>query len=387
MKIVTFIIFFVVFVGVYLLGNWYLYSRGMQALGGSVLRSIFPWVFWGIAITFIAGQFLERGPFTYFSQIVTYIGSYWLVFAWYALLMVIAIDLVRVANHFLHFIPESLSSGLFSGINLFRFVGGSALLLVLGGAINAYIPRVSKVEIEIDKPAISKSEYKIVLVSDIHMGFIIGKNRTQRLVNRINKLKPDLVLMAGDIVDHNPNPVIRKNLGQYFKQLNPELGIYAITGNHEYIGNPKISLDYLSQFGISYVRDTSIEVGDELVIIGRDDKEKSRYTQGGRKNIEQLIEGVDFTKPVILMDHQPVEYDKVEKSGVDLMVSGHTHRGQFWPFGYITRRVYELDWGYLKKGNTNFYVSSGYGTWGPPVRIGSRSEIVEITMKLKKAEN
>jgi len=383
MKYVTFLLFFIVFIGIYTLGNWYIYNRGMQALPIGTLRSLFPWIFWITAATFIAGQFLERGSFTYFSQIVTYIGSYWLVFAWYALLMVIAIDLIRVLNHYLTFIPENISTTVFSGTVLFSVVSGIALTLVLAGAINAYIPKIRKVNITIDKALENEKEIKVALVSDIHMGFIIGNNRTSRLVNRLNKANPDLILLAGDIVDHNPNPVIRKDLGRHYTRLNPKYGIYAVTGNHEYIGTPKLSIDYLSNFGINYVRDSTVVLENGITIIGREDREKPRFTFTRRKTVAELIEHVDKTKPIFLMDHQPVEYDRVESEGIDLMVSGHTHKGQFWPFGYITRRVYELDWGYKKKGNTNFYVSSGYGTWGPPVRIASRSEIVIFNIKFQ----
>lgn len=377
MKTLMIITFFTVFFGIYTLGNWYLYNRGMQALPTGTLRSIFPWLFWGIAFTFIIGQFLERGMFTYFSQIVTYIGSFWLVFAWYAMLMIVAIDLIRVANHFLHFIPANF----ISGTVLFSVVGGIAFILVVAGAINAYIPKIKNVEITIDKPVESDSELKVVMVSDIHMGFIIGNNRTQRLINRLNTIDPDLILLVGDIVDHNPKPVIRKNLGKHFSQLNPQFGIYAVTGNHEYIGTPEVSIDYLSQYGINYVRDSVVVLPNGIAIIGRNDREGIRFDGKKRKRLNELTVNIDKTKPVFLMDHQPVEYGAVESEGIDLMVSGHTHKGQFWPFGYITRKVFELDYGYKKKGNTNFYVSSGYGTWGPPVRIASRSEIVVFNIK------
>ncbi len=384
MKYVTFLIFFTVFIGIYSLGNWYLFNRGMQALPIGTFRALFPWIFWITAATFVVGQFLERGHFTYFSQVVTYIGSFWLVFAWYALLFVIAIDLIRVANHFLHFIPQAWVLGFLSGKFLFAGVTTIALSLVAFGAINAYIPKIRNIEIEIDKPATKQKEIKIALVSDIHMGFIIGDNRIKRLVNRINTINPDILLLAGDLVDHNPKPVIRKDLGRHFKNVNTPLGMYAVTGNHEYIGTPDASIDYLAQYGIQYVHDTSVVVNDMLVIAGREDRDKRRFTNEKRKTVSSLLSGVDNSKPVILMDHQPVEYDIVKDANVDLMVSGHTHKGQFWPFGYITRRVYEHDWGYLKKENTNYYVSSGYGTWGPPVRIGSRSEIIVITLKLKE---
>lgn len=380
MKIISMIIFFTIFIGVYTLGNWYVYSRGMQALPTGFVKSIFPWVFWALASSFVLGQFLERLPFNYFSQIISYIGSFWLVLAWYALLMIIAIDLIRLANHFIGFIPEALSSTIFSGKILISTVSLISVSLVIAGAINAYIPRINNIDIDIDKPNPNEKNLKVALVSDIHMGFIIGNNRTNRLVNRLNEQNPDLILLAGDIVDHNPMPVIRKELGKHYKKLNPKYGIYAVTGNHEFIGSPEISVDYLSGYGINYLRDTAIELENGITIVGREDKEKPRFSGSTRKPLAKLLNNVDKSNPIILMDHQPIQYDRAEKEGVDLMVSGHTHKGQFWPFGYITKKVFELDYGFKKKGKTNFYVSSGYGTWGPPVRIGSKSEIVILNV-------
>ncbi len=384
MKHLAFLIFFTVFFGIFFLGSWYVYTRGSQALAGTSFVNLFKWIFWGLTLTFGIGQFLERGNPTQIGHVISYIGSFWLAILWYLFLFVVAIDLVRVGNHWFQFIPQSWIENIFTGRYLFIGVSAATLILVLIGHLHAINPKIIYEDIDIDKKSNDDKDLKVALVTDIHMGNIIGNNRVKQLVNKLNDEKPDLVLFGGDLVDHNPLPVIKKNMGENFMQLNPPLGKYAITGNHEYIGKPDISIDYLSQFGIQYIRDSIVNVADKLWLIGREDKGKFRFTGEKRANLSDLLNGEDKSRPIILMDHQPVELDSVKQAGVDLMVSGHTHKGQFWPFGWLTKKIYELDFGLLKKGNTYFYVSSGFGTWGPPVRIGSRSEIVVFNLKLRR---
>ncbi|HWI54984.1 MAG TPA: metallophosphoesterase, partial [Desulfobacteria bacterium] len=124
-------------------------------------------------------------------------------------------------------------------------------------------------------------------------------------------------------------------------------------------------------------------VADSFYIVGRDDKSGSRFTGHKRKNLQDIISAVDRSLPVIVMDHQPTNLGETERAGVDLQVSGHTHRGQLFPNHLITRRIYEVDYGYLRKGNLNVIVSSGYGTWGPPIRVGSVAEIVDINVEFR----
>jgi len=328
------------------------------------------------------GQFLERMAPTLTGKVVTYLGSFWLVTLLYLFLMILCIDIIRLLDHGIHFIPASWKTTFLSGKWLFTGVSVITVLTVIAGHLNAISPRIQRINIHIDKPATSKKEIKIALVTDIHMGFIIGNHRVGKMIDRINALHPDMVLFGGDLVDHNPLPVIKDEMGTNFTRLNPPLGKFAITGNHEYIGHPEVSINYLSKFGITYLRDTLVNVDNLLLLAGRDDKDKQRFEGKPRKSLNQIMNGTHSDLPVILMDHQPVDYNSAEKTGVDLMVSGHTHKGQIWPFGYITSKVFELDWGLIQRGKTYFYVSSGYGTWGPPVRIGNRPEIVLFTLKL-----
>jgi len=382
-KTYFFVIFFTIVMLIYFLGNWYVFSRGSLALQGLLARLTFRWLFWILALFFIVGQFLERGQPTIFGKIITNIGSVWLAVLWIAFLFVLSIDIIRLFNHFLHFIPQLTIEKYFTGRVLFIGVLSVTAILVISGFLNAAFPRVNRITIEMDKPHHQTKEMKIAVVSDIHMGFIINKRHVQRLVNSLSTLDPDLIIFAGDLVDHNPLPVIKDDLGKYFKQLNPPLGMIAVTGNHEYIGKPEVSINYLSKYGINYIRDSIVNIDSNLVVIGRDDRDKSRFTGKPRKPIAALMADVDTSKTIILVDHQPVEYNEAAAHGIDLMLSGHTHAGQLWPFYYLTKKIYENSSGLIKKGNTNFYVSPGYGTWGPPVRLGNRPEIAVISLKYR----
>ncbi len=126
------------------------------------------------------------------------------------------------------------------------------------------------------------------------------------------------------------------------------------------------------------LRDTAVLVNGQFYLVGRDDRDKPRFTGKPRKELSEILNKADHAYPIILMDHQPFNLEKSADNGVDLQLSGHTHNGQIWPFSYITRAIYELSWGYKKIRNTHVYVSCGFGTWGPPVRLGSRPEVLII---------
>jgi predicted MPP superfamily phosphohydrolase len=293
-------------------------------------------------------------------------------------LLVVLGDIVRLANHFTGFLPALFYTGafklkLFAGVLIFVFVS------ILAGHINALVPKIRKLAITTEKSAGSMTELRIAMASDIHMGTVIGPRRMTRLVNQINALKPDLILFAGDVVDEDLAPVIRHDLGSVLLQLKAPLGVYAITGNHEYIGGVEKAVAYLQKHGITMLRDSAVTINQSFVLAGREDRSKSN-----RKSISDILSSADRTLPVILMDHQPFDLDSVAMEKVDIQFSGHTHHGQMWPLNYITEAIYEVSRGYLKKGNSHFYVSNGFGTWGPPVRIGNRPEIVEVIVKFNQ---
>lgn len=382
MKTGAFIIFFTIVITVYGLLNSYIFIRGLQALpAGSCWRPWYSVGFWLIASTFILARVLERTYPCGFTGVITWIGSFWLAFLLYFTLAALLADLVRFLNHFVHFLPSALLAdyGKTKMVLLISVIGMVAMVVV-AGYINARNPRIKKLNLHISKTVTGSRELNLVMASDIHLGTLIAKRKANKLVATINSLNPDLVLFAGDVVDEDLTPVIMNNLGANLSQIRAKLGVYAIPGNHEYIGGAEPAIRYLEEHGVKVLRDTSIRIDNRIYLVGRDDRDKMRFTGKARLELGELMKGVDHSCPVILMDHQPFHLDQTVHENVDLQLSGHTHHGQIWPLNLITSAMYEISSGYLKKGDTHFYVSNGFGTWGPPIRLGNRPEIVHIKL-------
>jgi len=374
------LLFVSIVVAIYTLVNYYIFIRALQAIpSGSSLRPFFIAGFWLIAASFVAARFLERIYPCHFTEVLTWTGNFWLGFMLFFFLIALLLDITRLFDHFFHFLPSVVyidylktkqiilvAAIVFSSVNIFA------------GYINARHPRVIELNLKIDKPGHGLKSLTISMASDIHLGTIIRKTKARELVKLLNAPKPDLILLAGDVVDEDLAPVIKDNIGEALCELKASLGVYAITGNHEYIGGAGPAVDYLEKHCIKMLRDTAVLVNGQFYIVGRDDRDKVRFTGKPRKELEEVMKDVDRSYPIILMDHQPFNLSRAADEGVDLQLSGHTHHGQIWPFNYITKAIYELSWGYKKIRNTHFYVSCGFGTWGPPVRLGNRPEVVII---------
>ncbi|PKQ62312.1 hypothetical protein BZG02_13465 [Labilibaculum filiforme] len=383
MKQSMMIIFMAIVMVVFGTVAWYIHSRGAQALAGNSMLSVFSWIFWLLIATFFVGQILERGEPGVMATIISRTGSVGLAFFLYMLLFVLFVDFVRVFQHYFHFIPTSLTSGILSGKMLFIYGLILTTTITIGGFINAHNPIVKEINLEISKKDSKRDSLKVILATDVHLGVMLGRNHAQKLVRQINAQKPDIVLFGGDLVDHNPSPVMKYDMGTYIEKINAPLGVYAVTGNHEFMGKPDVTIDYFTKHSVTYIRDTILDIDGIVQILGRDDRDKSQFTEKARKSIDEIMNTSASNLPLLLVDHQPVEYDTASKNGVDLMMSGHTHKGQLWPLSFITNWVYENDFGLMKKANTWFYTSSGYGTWGPPVRTGNRPELVVFNLSLK----
>jgi uncharacterized protein len=374
----SFLLFFSIVLSIYSLLNLYLFWQGWKMVPDGY-HTLYVIVYVLIAYAFIVGRILERLMLNWISTLFVFVGAYWLGAMVYFFLTFLVLDLVRVVIDVVPFMPP-----LHDGLAITRAVySGSAILvimLVVAGSLNARRIRVKTLQIAIDRPGVVMRPVTLAVASDIHLGTIINRKRIQRIVDALNSIDADVVLLAGDVVDEDLAPVIKQNLGEVLRTIQSRYGTFAITGNHEYIGGVDDAVEYLRNHGIRVLRDEAITVDGMLTLVGREDLMRGRLANGGRKPLADLLAGIERTLPIILLDHQPFRLHEAEKQGVDLQLSGHTHHGQMWPFNYITRRVYEVSWGYLKKGLTHYYVSCGVGTWGPPIKIGSNAEIVAITL-------
>lgn len=222
-----------------------------------------------------------------------------------------------------------------------------------------------------DKPL--QKELKMVMISDMHIGYHNRRSELARWVDLLNAEHADMILVAGDIIDGSMRPLMEERMAEEFRRLNAP--VYACLGNHEYYAGDRDAEQFYRDAGIHLLRD-SVAMVNGIAIIGRDDR-----TNVGRKSVKELAVRGAYT---ILLDHQPYHLERTEAAGVDFQFSGHTHYGQVWPISWITDAIYECAFGAYQRGNTRYYVSSGLGIWGGKFRIGTRSEYVVVTLRNEK---
>ncbi|QWU13899.1 hypothetical protein SAMN04487895_101149 [Paenibacillus sophorae] len=329
-------------------------------------------VFWVIALAYVICRAPLPSALKPLARFLKVIGSYYLA------LMQFAIILLPVADLFYWIL--SITGADVSG---YISEAGAVIVALLAvflvwGSRNAWstVLRVHSLGL----PKRFERDLTIAVASDLHLGDIVGNRHLKKMVDRMNAMKPDIVLLAGDVLDDSVEPFVRHRMSEQLGKLKARYGVFAVLGNHEYYGKDiKKYTDLMSEVGIRVLQDEVAEAAG-VYIVGRKDKTAESMDSEGRKSVASLLEGLDLTRPVIMMDHQPTGFEAAARAGVDVLLSGHTHRGQIAPIHWITRRLFELDWGYLNKENLHVIVSSGYGTWGPPIRLASRSEIIGLSL-------
>lgn len=283
-------------------------------------------------------------------------GYLWFGFATYFLLGAIASH-VAVA-----FGAPPLRAALISG--------AVAIVVVLAGLLNvAWGPRVKRVRVPL--PRLPVEKYTVVHLTDVHIGVMIGKDFAEQLVRRVNALRPDLIVITGDLVDghlHELKPHIDPLRG-----LRARDGVYAVTGNHEYYWNVEPWMQHLQSLGITLLRNEHVAIAKTLELAGTDDSSAT-------EDVPRAVAGRNPELPLVLLAHHPRTVHRAKEVGVDLQLSGHTHGGQMLPWGYLSRLWDPQVSGLGRFGSTWLYVSQGTGFWGPPLRVGTKCEIAAITL-------
>lgn len=377
------LIFFVVVFTVYIFVNLYLFLKGYRVFAAyGNLKIIYTITFLFLASTFIAGKFLERIHTSVISDILNIAGGFWLAFMLYGFLLLLLSDIIYMV---LRMSGTLTADQTFNFRKVFWFATLiTSTILILAGFLNALHPVVREYNINIDKKAGDIKTFRIAAISDIHLGSIIRKRSIRILSDMLRDTKPDVIFLLGDIVDGEIGPVMRGDLLKYFTCPKCRDGMYAITGNHEFIGGANITIPYIEKNGIRLLKDEVIVLDGQIQVIGRLDRDGLRFGGRSRAPLSELMNITDISKPVIVLDHQPVSIDEAVSAGVDLQLSGHTHNGQMWPLNYLTSKIYQVSYGYRKIGNTNIIVSSGFGIWGPRVRLGSRPEILVVNLNFRR---
>lgn len=335
-----------------------------------------------LALAFIIGRAGQATLIRPIARPLKLIGSYWFAILEYGVLLFPLADIAA----FLLKLGGAERDAYVIGTGSVTFI--VLMLLIIVGTRNAWSPVIRRYTLQIPKRAGGREKLRIAMASDIHLGTTIGNGHLQRLLHKVKQINPDIILLPGDILDDDIEPFIRHKMADTLGKLDAPLGVYAVTGNHEYIGGkvPEF-IAAMDAIGIRVLMDETALVADSFYIIGRKDKASGGFRAGGagRLPISELVAPLDNTLPMIMLDHQPSDLKNAAENGIDLSLSGHTHRGQMAPNHLITKRLFELDWGYLKKGGLHAIVSSGFGFWGPPVRIGSRSEVLQIDVEFVPA--
>lgn len=358
------IIFFGIVFTIYAAVNYYIIRRAIVVVPENY-KNLFIAISVFIILSYIIGRFLENYFLNHLTDFLVWLGSFWIAVMFYSFLALIIIDLLRLINYILPFFPSVFKDNPEKIKRLTALVVSVyVIIMVASGFINSKIFSTKTLHLTINKHGGNFKSLNIVAASDLHLGTINGNHFAWRVVENINSLNPDIILLAGDIIDEDIAPILRENVGETLKLLKAKYGIFAVTGNHEYIGGINDAAKYLIEHNINLLRDSVKLINESFYIVGREDLSISRFSGGVRKPLSEIITDIDKTKPIIMMDHQPFNLIQAQNNGIDLQISGHTHHGQLWPLNYITKMIYEISWGYRFIDGTHYYVSSGIGGWG-----------------------
>ncbi len=364
--------------------NFYIFWRMKYFLGGHpLLYKIILLLFITWSLSYPVGRILEIWVHNGFQRLLIHIGSFWLAYFVYLLLGTLLFDITTMV---LRITPYQILLARKLNYIYYASINGLIILFLIIGNINANRIRTTHLTIQVFKKHPAPDTLRIALITDIHLGTIIQNSFLEKIVERVNREKPDLILLGGDIIDEDINSVIEGKMGSILHRFQTPLGVYAITGNHEYISREvKMAEKYLRDAGIIMLRDSTIIIDNKILLAGREDRASRVFKGYIRKSIPALIHPYKTENYLsILLDHQPFHLEEAEQAGFDLQLSGHTHHGQMFPFQFITNRVYEKSWGYYRKGKTHYYISCGVGTWGPRIRLGNHPEIVIIDVVINK---
>ncbi|ATW50127.1 metallophosphoesterase [Streptomyces peucetius] len=267
-----------------------------------------------------------------------------------------------------------------------RIVGGAAAAAALGtvgygtyGVLRG--PRVKRVTVPLAKLPRAAHGFRVAVVSDIHLGPILGRAHTQRIVESINATQPDLVAVVGDLVDGSVADL--GSAAEPLAQLRARHGSFFVTGNHEYFSGADEWVDHVRELGLRPLRNERVEIAGGFDLAGVDDVAGEDEGQG--PDFVRALGDRDRSRAAVLLAHQPVVIHDAVEHGVDLQLSGHTHGGQLWPGNFLAELANPTVAGLERYGDTQLYVSRGAGAWGPPVRVGAPSDITVVQLASRQA--
>ena len=290
-------------------------------------------------------------------------GTSWMVILLYLFMYFLVLDI----GCWTHIVPKSITHHSVTGS-----IATLALMAVIFTCAHLRYETKQRVAIDLKTNKPLPHSLKVVLVSDLHLGYHNRRADLKRWIGLINSEHADAVLIAGDLVDRYMRPVMEERYYEEFRHINAP--VYFAFGNHDYYSGLEAEREFCHLAGIRILQDSVASLAG-VNVVGRDD-----LTNARRHSLKQLTQAADPSKFTILLDHQPHRLAEAERCAVDFQFSGHTHYGQIWPGNWITHSIYECPYGPWQRGDTRYYVSSGLGIWGAKFRIGTQSEYIVATI-------
>jgi len=381
--------------GVLWLLHYFIWSRLGAALGlNAAWRRRLGIAFWALGGAIVTAGFLARiklpQPFMDVAYLLSFTAWLWLGFAF--LLFASALVLIEIPKQALRVGRSHPKAMLKIDAErrgaLFRLLGIAAATSGVATGFYSFFrasraPVINHLRVWLPRLPGAANGVKIAQISDLHIGRTIGKTEVRQVVSLIQSQRPDLIAITGDLVDGTVEMMV--DAVAPLASLEAPLGVFFVTGNHEYYtGEPDHWLDHLRTLGITVLRNERVSVGTgarSFDVAGIDDYSASRFAPHHGPHGDKIAAGRDVNRAMVLLAHQPRQIDMAQQMDADLMLSGHTHGGQLWPFGYLVKLVQPYLSGLHRRGNTQIYVSTGAGYWGPPMRLGAAAEIAVLELK------
>ena len=368
-----------------LLGGTHYYIARRLVLDAGLdepLRSVLLIALGLLAVVLVAGPLGGRALPKRWSRVLVWPGAVWMGFLWLFVVALAASDalLLLAAG-----VAEAAVGDAAAGE-----VGGAARAAAIAGFVGAVgvsalvaalrTPRVKRVDVRLARWPQALDGFRVVQISDVHIGSILGRRFASAVASRCNALEPDLLAVTGDLVDGSPEQL--ESEVAPFAELRARHGVFFVTGNHDHYSGAEDWVGRVRELGMRVLRNEHVTIrqGDACFELAGVDDHRGGFAGGAREDLPRALAGCDPERAVLLLAHDPSTFAAASQSAVDLQLSGHTHGGQIWPFRYLVRLAVPFVAGRYTRNGSELYVSRGTGFWGPPMRLFAPSEITEITL-------
>ena len=371
-----FLIFFLLYGGMHL----YAFMKARAAFAFSTTTGILVAFFMLIMVLApLLIRLSERAGSELFARLMSYLGYTWLGI----LFLFVSASLVVDVYRFLIFAGQAILKKDFSFLTIpasyaFFIPLSVAIIIAVYGYFEALNIRTETLTIKSPKITASIGRLRIVQISDVHLGLIVGEDRLKKILKKVTEAKPDILVSTGDLVDGQINSLA--GLAGGLKKVKARYGKFAITGNHEFYAGIAQAVHFTEQSGFTMLRGEGVTVPGLITIVGVDDPQAKNYGFVPKKTEKELLSGFPRNRFTLFLKHRPF-VDKNALGLFDLQLSGHVHKGQIFPFSIITGLYYPVQAGFANFAeNSKLYVSRGCGTWGPPIRFMSPPEVTIIDL-------